>query len=150
MIGFRRVVAVAAGLAALALPAVAAAETQDVSIQAAAYGPGQVSVLAGDAVAWHNASLKQHTVTARDGSFGSPHIGLGGSYTQAFPAAGSFPYYCQIHSFMAGEVDVYDVLLQGPRDPVGRGGQVALDGRAHDRLQHEHRGRRARRNGRPG
>src|SRR2546430_4486111 len=69
-------------------------------------------------------------VTAWDGSFGSPHIGLGGGFSQAFPAAGSFAYYCQIHPFMTGEVDAYDVLLHGPTQPVTSGDQIALDGRA--------------------
>ena len=130
MIRLRRTVACAAAAAALALPAAAAADTQTVSIQTGAFGPMQVSVLAGDTVGWNNASLQTHTVTARDGSFGSPHIGLGGSFSQAFPSSGTFAYYCQVHPFMSGEVDAFDVLLHAPAAPVGRGGPVPLDGRA--------------------
>jgi plastocyanin len=106
------------------------ADTANVAIQSGAFVSDQVSVLAGDTVSWQNQSLLTHTVTARDGSFGSPHIGLGGGFSQAFPAAGSFAYYCQIHPGMTGEVDVYDVLLRGPTQPVTSGDQIALDGRA--------------------
>jgi plastocyanin len=121
----------AAGVAtALALPAAASADTENVSIQSGAFGPIQISVLAGDTVAWHNVSLRTHTVTARDGSFGSPHIGVGGGFSTQFPSAGSFSYYCQVHAFMSGEVDVYPVILHGPAEPVGRGAPVTLDGRA--------------------
>ena len=114
----------------LLVPAVAYADTANVGIQSGAFGPDQVSILAGDTVDWQNQSLQQHTVTSRDGLFASPHIGQGSGFSQAFPTAGTFAYYCQIHPFMSGEVDVYDVLLNGPSQPVTRGDQVALDGRA--------------------
>jgi plastocyanin len=114
----------------LALPAAASADTADVAISSSAFGPAQVSVLAGDTVSWQNQSLRTHTVTSRDGLFGSPQIGLSGGFSNKFPTAGMFAYYCQIHAFMTGEVDVYPVLLSGPADPVSRGAQVPLDGRA--------------------
>jgi plastocyanin len=129
MIG--RALATAGAVAAvLALPAAASAETENVAIQSSAFGPSQLSVLAGDTVDWQNQSLRTHTVTARDGSFGSPQITIGGGFSNRFPNAGNFAYYCQIHPFMSGEVDVYPVLLKGPADPVSRGAPVMLDGRA--------------------
>jgi plastocyanin len=130
MIGTRSLVTVLAAAVASVLPASASAETANVGIQSGAFGPDQVSILAGDTVEWLNQSLKTHTVTSRDGLFGSPHIGLSGSFSQAFPSAGTFAYYCQIHPFMSGEVDVFDVLLTGPALPVTRGDNVALGGRA--------------------
>jgi plastocyanin len=126
----RALVASLGAAAALALPAVASADTADVGIQTSAFGPSQISVLAGDSVMWMNQSLRSHTVTARDGSFGSQQLGTSGMLTQKFPAAGTFAYYCQIHPFMTGEVDVYPVLLKGPIGAVSRGGQMVLDGRA--------------------
>jgi plastocyanin len=114
----------------LLVPASALAETANVGIQSGSFGPEQVSILAGDTVSWANQSLQQHTVTSRDGLFASPHIGQGGGFSQAFPTAGAFAYYCQVHPFMSGEVDVYDVLLSGPSQPVTRGDQISLDGRA--------------------
>jgi plastocyanin len=123
----------AVGLAAaLALsPAGASADTVKVTLQTAAFTPSQITVLTGDVVAWHNSSFRDHTVTSRDGSFGSPgHIAPSSGYSYAFPSAGSFPYYCSIHPFMTGEVDVYPVLLDGPSHAVNRGTQFTLSGRA--------------------
>src|SRR5213078_1831193 len=99
-------------------------------ISSGAFGPMQVSVLAGDTVAWQNQSLRTHTVTSRDGSFGSARLGLSGSFSNRFPDAGTYAYYCQVHPFMTGEVDVYPLLLKGPGQPVGRGAQMTLEGRA--------------------
>jgi plastocyanin len=128
MIG--RILATAGATAALALPSAALADTQDVQIQNSAFGPSNVTVLAGDSVSWQNQSLRLHTVTARDGSFASGPVAPQTGFSEHFPSAGNFAYYCQIHPFMNGEVDVYDVLLSGPTDPVSRGAQVPLEGRA--------------------
>lgn len=125
-----RVVAAAGVVAALALPSAAAADVSDVGILNSAFGQSKTTVLAGDTVQWNNQSLRQHTVTARDGSFASGPINLSAEYSHSFPSAGTYAYYCQIHPFMTGEVDVYALLLHGPADPVGRGSQVTLDGRA--------------------
>jgi plastocyanin len=116
--------------AALALPATASADTQNVGIQTSAFGPNQLSVLAGDTVEWNNQSLRSHTVTARDGSFASPQIGIGHSFTTTFTNGGAFAYYCQVHPFMTGEVDVYPVLVQGPVNAVSPGSPIELSGRA--------------------
>ena len=83
MIG-RALVTSAAVAGALALPAGAAADTANVGISASMFGPMQVSVLAGDTVAWQNQSLRTHTVTSRDGSFSSPRLGLSGSFSNRF------------------------------------------------------------------
>jgi plastocyanin len=117
--------------ALLIVPATSAfADTANVGIQTGSFGPEAVPVLAGDTVSWQNQSLQTHTVTSRDGSFGSPHLGQGAGYTHAFSTVGTFSYYCQIHPFMTGEVDVYDVLLSGPAQPITRGDEVPLLGRA--------------------
>jgi plastocyanin len=124
-----RAAVVAAAL--LLVPATSAfADTANVGIQSGGFGPQDVSILAGDSVSWLNQSIQTHTVTSRSGLFGSPDVGLNGSYSHAFPSAGTFAYYCQIHPFMSGEVDVYDVLLSGPQQPITRGDEVPLSGRA--------------------
>jgi plastocyanin len=128
MIG--RALAVAGVAAALALPATASAETKKVAMQTSAFAPLTVSVLTGDTVAWNNPSFLPHTVTARDGSFASGTVGHGGSFSANFPNAGAYAYYCQIHPFMTGQVDVYPVLLTGPADAVSPGSPIDLSGRA--------------------
>ena len=45
------------------------------------------------------------------------------------PAPGAYPYYCRIHPFMRGEVDVYDSLLDAPTVAAGAGRPFVLRGR---------------------
>jgi plastocyanin len=127
----RAALAGTAAAAALAFAPTASADTVTVTLQNAAFAPSHISVLTGDTVAWHNSSFRDHTVTSRDGSFGSPgHITPNSGYSYAFPSPGSYPYYCAVHPFMTGEVDAYPVLLDGPSSAVNRGTQFTLSGRA--------------------
>ena len=124
-------IALCAAAAALALPAAASAQSQPVVMQQAAFAPAQISVLVGDTVAWRNTSFRDHTVSARDHGFSSPgHVRPGGGYSFQFNQAGSFPYVCQLHPFMSGEVDAFPILLEGPKVAVSRGASIKLDGRA--------------------
>ncbi len=117
--------------AAFAVPAGASAETDSVSIEQSAFTPPQIAALVGDTVSWRNGSLRDHTVTTADDSFGSlNHIAPGGFYSASFASAGAFPYYCTIHPGMKGEVDVFPVLLDGPSHAVSPGDQIPLTGRA--------------------
>ena len=53
-----------------------------------------------------NQDQQPHTVVAGDGSFRSPGLGTGATYSYTFPTAGSFDYICSIHPFMHGTVVV--------------------------------------------
>jgi len=90
------------------------ARTTPVDIEFAAYAPAQVTVLSGDTVMWTDVS-RNHTVTSTDESWSSAKLYFGQAFDHTFNTAGTFTYYCRIHSSMHGEVDVYDLLL----DPVG-------------------------------
>jgi plastocyanin len=120
------------GLAVLGAPAASAdgPHGPSVSILAAAYGAAKVDVLAGDTVTWRNASFQAHTVSANDGSFASSRLGVSGTFSHRFAAPGAVGYYCQIHPFMRGEVDVHRLLLDGPRDATAPGQALAVTGRA--------------------
>lgn len=112
-----------AALGLLVLPAHAGAMEMDhagpgaaVSIEFAAFSPPQTSVLAGDTVTWTNDASRAHTVTADDGSFDSGRLNGGTTFHATFTQVGANPYYCRLHSFMRGEVDVYRLLLDAPAD----------------------------------
>ena len=45
-------------------------------------------------------------VAATDGSFHSPGLGTGATYSHTFPTAGKFDYVCSIHPMMHGTVVV--------------------------------------------
>jgi plastocyanin len=135
----RRMLATGAALAALAFPAAASAmdgsmiprgETDGVSIQFGAYAPARIDVLAGDAVRWNNNSVRVHTVNADDGTWLSPRIVGSDSFSHRFEAPGTVTYYCVLHPFMRGEVDVHRVLLSAPTEPGAPRRPYTLHGRA--------------------
>jgi plastocyanin len=107
------ITALVAGTLGMAVPlAAAAATTHDVSVTDFAFTPPTVSAVVGDSVRWTFAQ-GSHTVTSDAApplfDFASP-----GVFTQAFTAAGRFPYHCTIHPSMKGTVLVDDGSAPGP------------------------------------
>ena len=127
----------AALLAALVLPAGAAAEIHEVAIPGTFYSPSELAVLVGDAVTWTNHDASTHTVTTVGSGFDSGFLAHDQSFTWTFDTEGTYSYVCTIHRFMQGEVDVYGIAF-GPNEAVPPGhsptltpGQnVTLKGRA--------------------
>jgi plastocyanin len=131
-----------ATLAALAGPAVSTAQEEHmhggaddqaaatVPILFAAFGAPRVDVLTGDTVRWMNDSIRVHTVTADDGTWGSGRLPGQDMFTHHFDAVGVATYYCMLHPFMRGEVDVHNVLLAAPTEPGAPGRSYVLHGRS--------------------
>jgi plastocyanin len=129
--------------ATIAMPAVATAVAQhdaapdgahaaaQVVIRTTAVDPMRATALTGEQVQWLNVSVREHTVTSADGLFDSDRLRSGRRFAHTFETPGSFAYYCRIHPFIQGSVDVADVLLHGPAGPVVRGDELMLEGRAH-------------------
>ncbi len=72
------------------------------------FSPLQVTVVIGvnNTVTWVNNDNAAHTVTAKDGSFGSGNMGAGSSFTYTFTRPGTYTYYCAYHEWMVGTVVV--------------------------------------------
>jgi plastocyanin len=77
-----------------------------VNIDGFAFVPATLTIKAGTTVVWTNRDEEPHTVAASDGSFHSPGLGTGATFSHAFPAAGTFNYVCSIHPMMHGSVVV--------------------------------------------
>lgn len=77
-----------------------------VSIDGFAFAPVTLTVSAGTTVTWTNRDEEPHTVAASDGSFHSPGMGTGATFTHTFATAGTFEYVCSIHPMMHGTVVV--------------------------------------------
>jgi plastocyanin len=124
-------------LALLGAPAAAGAMEMDmgdspqdaVDIQFAAFAPATIDVVTGDTVRWTNQSVRVHTVNAVDGSWASPRIPGTDGFSHEFDAPGAVQYYCILHPFMRGEVDVNNVLLTAPTEPGAPGRAYTLHGR---------------------
>nr|WP_067894609.1 cupredoxin family copper-binding protein [Nocardia vaccinii] len=87
-------------------PAPAPAGPNALTINNFAFAPQTLTVHVGTAVTWVNRDEEPHTVAAEDGSFRSPGMDNGGSYTFTFTKAGTYEYICSIHPFMRATVVV--------------------------------------------
>lgn len=77
-----------------------------ISITNFAFAPLTLTIPAGSTVTWTNVDEEPHTVVASDGSFHSPGMGTGATYSYTFTNGGTYDYVCSIHPFMHGTVVV--------------------------------------------
>ena len=72
------------------------------------FSPSFLTVKVGTTVVWKVVGIQSHDVHARDGSFDSPLMAPGNTFTYTFNKVGKFPYYCAPHEGdgMFGEIDV--------------------------------------------
>ncbi|HTG02188.1 MAG TPA: cupredoxin domain-containing protein [Nitrospirota bacterium] len=82
------------------------AEGAKVTIVNFAFVPPVVTIAAGSDVSWSNADGGPHEVTFKNGSTGSDTLFPGKMYRKIFEQPGSYEYYCGIHNYMTGRVDV--------------------------------------------
>jgi plastocyanin len=103
-----RIVAVmlATVAAALASAAMAGAATIGVQIKSTGFSPSSITVNHGDSVSWKNVDKVDHQVVADDGSFASPILHAGQSYSVTLNRAGTFRYHDSFHPRLTGKVTV--------------------------------------------
>ncbi len=80
------------------------------------FDPNTVNVSVGGTVTWTNADTASHTATYFDGNMSDSSVGTvwdsglikaGSTYTTlAFTKAGTYPYFCQVHPWMTGQIIV--------------------------------------------
>ena len=70
------------------------------------YAPSEITVAAGQTIAWRNETLGPHTVTSRTELFNSGRIDPGTTYALKFANPGTYDYYCTVHPTMTGVVTV--------------------------------------------
>jgi plastocyanin len=83
----------AALLATLVVAASAGADTKTVQITKTGFTPGSTTITVGDSVTWHNADTASHQVVANDGSFASPVLKSGETYSVTFQKSGKVTYH---------------------------------------------------------
>jgi plastocyanin len=102
----RRLLAVLAALAALAAASPAGAATITVRITKSGFSPSSATIEFGDTVTWRNADTASHQVVADNGSFASPILAPGKTYSFTFRTAGRFPYHDSIKPSLRGRITV--------------------------------------------
>lgn len=70
------------------------------------FSPNPVKVKVGETVTWVNDDQGSHTVTAKDGTFGSNILRKGQSFSYTFDKAGEYQYFCEPHPNMVGTIMV--------------------------------------------
>jgi len=92
--------------AAQSAEAPAAAEFP-VDIRDFAFSPNVIEISAGDTVTWTNQDQVPHTATGEDRDvLQSGAIAPGASFSQVFPQAGEFGFFCEFHPNMSGTIVV--------------------------------------------
>lgn len=102
------------GAAALALATVAGgwalttesaqAATHTVNAKDFAFTPQEITITVGDTVRWVNGDGESHDLQGT--TFGSGELPAGGSYSHTFTAPASDSYFCKLHTYMTGTVNV--------------------------------------------
>jgi amicyanin len=70
------------------------------------FGTTSLTVKAGTTVTWTNGDQMIHNVAADDGSFTSPDMKYGDTYSHTFTTTGTYAYHCAYHSGMKGTIIV--------------------------------------------
>jgi plastocyanin len=83
-----------------------ASGTATVEIKNFAFSPANLTVAKGTKVTWKFEDSAAHTVKADDGSFTSPALSGGKTYSYTFTKTGTFKYICSIHQYMTATVTV--------------------------------------------
>ena len=87
-------------------PAAPAAVTKVVSIKRTAFSPASVSITAGDSIRWRNDDTRDHQVVSTTGTFASPVLRPGRTYTFRFDVAGTYRYRDALNPSIIGTVRV--------------------------------------------
>jgi plastocyanin len=95
--------------------------TATVKITRSAFVPAKVTVKVGDSVKWTNTDTISHQVVANNGTFASPVLGAGKSYTFRFRASGTYRYHDGLHPTLTGTV-----VVTGPPPAVSIGASAPI------------------------
>ena len=72
-----------------------------------AFSPGTIQAKVGDVITWTNGDGVPHTATYRDDpTCSTERLGQGESGGLTFSAAGTYAFFCQIHTDMTGTIEV--------------------------------------------
>ena len=131
----------AVALCALALPANAVAATKTINIYGTTMQPKSVTIDVGDNVRWVNRDNARHQIVADGGTFASPTLGQGRTYTFTFRAAGTYGFRDVVGKEGRGSVKVKGAppsLTLGAQEAIlVNGAQTSLTGTVSNGLANE-------------
>jgi len=137
----RRLIPLAVGSLALALAGPASTATTTVQIKRTGFVPAAVTINQDASVTWTNVDTIAHQVVANGGSFASPILPPGKTYTHTFRAGGTFRYHDGLHPSLKGSVTVRgappQVTLATSTPVIKYGSQVTLTGTVNNKRSGE-------------
>src|SRR3954454_17948890 len=93
-------------VATLVVAGSAGADTKTVQITRQGFTPSSTTVNIGDSVTWRNADTVNHQVVANDGTFASPVLKAGETYTFTFTKSGKTAYHDSFATSKKGTITV--------------------------------------------
>ena len=127
--------------AALVVAGGAGADTRTVQITKSAITPANITVQLGDTVTWRNSDTATHQVVADDGSFASPVLKSGETFSFTFVKNGKVNYRDDFARTHRGSVTVVgapaSVTLNASVPAVTYGDSVTLSGQTSGQLTSE-------------
>jgi plastocyanin len=129
----------AAALLASNAPASAmdTAATKTVQIKRNAFSPATVSIVAGDTIVWRNTDTRDHQVVSTTGTFASPVLRAGRSYSFTFQEAGTYRYRDALYPSVTGTIRVAGpppAVTLGVSDPqISFGERITLTGQVNNK-----------------
>ncbi len=113
-------------------PAASAATTKAVSIKRSSFSPATVSITAGDTIRWKNDDTRDHQVVSTTGTFASPVLRPGRTYSFTFEVAGTYKYRDALVPTSTGTIKVAGlppaVTLATSLPQITYGTRVTLSG----------------------
>ena len=89
-----------------AAPRAGAGSSTAISIENFQYSPNPITVDAGAEVTVTNDDGTVHTLTADDGGFDTGDLDGGASGTITIAQPGRYSYFCDVHNYMTGTIEV--------------------------------------------
>ncbi len=77
-----------------------------VSIENFSFVPQVIRISLGESVTWSNNDGSPHAIAFKSGEPGSDTLFPGKTYTRTFNRPGTYEYFCSIHTYMTGRVEV--------------------------------------------
>jgi plastocyanin len=129
---FLTLIAVAALAVGAAPAAPATTATVQINIKRSSFAPALKTIKTGDSVKWVNVDTQNHQVVSNNGSFVSPILGPGKTYSHQFNAAGTYRYHDGLNPTVRGTVKVTGpppaVTIGASLPIIVYGQQVSLSG----------------------
>jgi plastocyanin len=124
-------------VATLVVAPSASAATKTVSIKRAAFSPVTVSIIAGDSIRWRNDDTRDHQIVSTTGTFASPVLRPGRTYTFRFDVAGTYRYRDALNPSVTGTVKVAGappaLTFATSQPQVSYGERVTLSGQINSK-----------------